>query len=128
MNRISKNNHMKTVKDPPDRLLTDKVRIEFLSTPQKALIFRPELKRFEELLQKLPRDRAHELAEYTTNYFKLKHIKTLFPPGTDHIPATEIFILDLERYLDKQKTVSIIKRVAAWVKLCELVNNQINKL
>ena len=70
----------KNSKKPVSRLLSEKSRLAFISTPVKSTFFKPELKIFEDLLKSIPMERANELAMWTTNYFQIKHIKEPFPP------------------------------------------------
>jgi hypothetical protein len=112
------------IPEPQNRLLTEKFKSQFIVARKKSSVFSTELRNFENLLIALPFDKAYELSEYSINFFKLSKVKTIFPPGTNHIHAVEGLVLEIERYLDTQRSVSIIKKVAAWTKLCEIVKSK----
>lgn len=86
--------------------------------------FGPELKKFETIVNNLPREKAFELMDYTVNYFKLKHVKTILPPGASVITAADILCDDIEAWIKKQIYNSAIKKISTWIRLIEILSNK----
>lgn len=114
-------------KNQSDPLLTEKVRNQWIVAVHKSTVFNQELEQFEALLKMLTRDEAHDLCDYTINYFKMRNVKTVFSPSVHQSVAAEAMRDELEAYLNRQTSQKIFKKVVSFRNLLITIHSTLIK-
>lgn len=104
------------MKKSTERLLSQKVRNQWIIAPRRAKVFDPEIEEFEAVLKALPREKAFDLAEFTLKNFKLPNVTTIFPPATDKSIAAELLCDELRTYLNRYRSISIFRKMLVFQK------------
>ena len=95
-----------------------------VGTPESH--FSCELRKFEQILNNLPREKAFELMVYSANYWKLKHVKNILPPSVSVKIAADVLCDDIESLLRRRVYMTTTKKVDSWMKLVEIVSKTIS--